>query len=255
MIGEDKSVRGILSYKDVADLAVSLHKANQLEKLGSTSLASIVAAPTVPYRPVKDSSTLHEVATALVVSSAVSHVPIIASNKAVVGLARTSALMKYIVEQSTNNPKLLPDSDKSLSELRLGFRSVVDVMPGLPAIDAFKLMHERHISGIPVIDPEEGTLIGHLSMTDIGIAVSDPSILRKPVEKYLEMVADGARVELVPVVSVSKADSLKKAMERMVKAKLHRVYIVDNPSHEMGSGAVIGILTMEDVLRHTLYSE
>jgi CBS domain-containing protein len=109
--------------------------------------------------------------------------------------------------------------------------------------DAERLMRERHISGLPVVDGH-GALVGVISQTDVledGGAPMAILLRRKP---------SGLRVgELMssPAVAVAITASLVEAARIMRDNRIHRVVAVDE------HGRPVGVLSASDFV--TLYAD
>jgi CBS domain-containing protein len=111
-----------------------------------------------------------------------------------------------------------------------------------PLEEAERLMRERHISGLPVVD-QHGALVGVISQTDVledGGASMAILLRRKP---------SGLRVgELMtsPAVTVAMTAPLAEAARLMRDNRIHRV-VVDE------SGRPIGVLSASDFV--ALYAD
>jgi CBS domain-containing protein len=134
---------------------------------------------------------------------------------------------------------------------RLGGLVVADVMTldpiaisaDAPLEDAERLMHERAISGLPVVDAA-GTLVGVISRTDV---VEDGTI---PMAILLRKKPSGLRVgELMssPAITVETTDPLIEAARRMRDNRIHRLVAVDD------AGRPVGVLSASDFV--ALYAE
>jgi CBS domain-containing protein len=145
-------------------------------------------------------------------------------------------------------------------------KTVADVMshdpifvgPKTPIKEAIKILAERHISGLPVVD-EAGKLVGVISETDllwqetgveppIYITFLDSVIyLENPVRHEQELhKALGQTVEEVmsgEPVTVTPDQPLRKAAKLMQEKSIRRLAVTDN------TGKVIGILTPGDIVR------
>lgn len=105
-----------------------------------------------------------------------------------------------------------------------------------PLEDAERLMRERAISGLPVVDPN-GRLVGVISRTDV---VEDGSV---PMAILLRKMPSGLRVgELMssPAITVETTDALIEAARRMRDNRIHRLVAVDD------GGRPVGVLSASD---------
>jgi CBS domain-containing protein len=112
-----------------------------------------------------------------------------------------------------------------------------------PLEDAERLMRERAISGLPVVD-SGGMLVGVISRTDV---IEDGSI---PMAILLRKIPSGLRVgELMssPAITVETTDPLIEAARRMRDNRIHRLVAVDDV------GRPVGVLSASDFV--ALYAD
>ena len=112
-----------------------------------------------------------------------------------------------------------------------------------PLEHAERLMRERAISGLPVVDAG-GMLVGVISRTDV---VEDGTI---PMAILLRKMPSGLRVgELMssPAVTVETTDPLIEAARRMRDNRIHRLVAVDD------AGRPVGVLSASDFV--ALYAD
>lgn len=113
-------------------------------------------------------------------------------------------------------------------------KSLVSVRWDYPVADAYKLMQEKNIRHLPVVD-QDGNLSGMLSDRDVKRAMS-PSF---PGFNKGSLVGDFMNW---PVISVEQTTPLVKAVKMMMEEKISALLVT------RGSAAV-GIITTEDMLR------
>lgn len=112
-----------------------------------------------------------------------------------------------------------------------------------PLEDAERLMRERAVSGLPVVDAT-GILVGVISRTDV---VEDGTI---PMAILLRKMPSGLRVgELMssPAITVETTDPLIEAARRMRDNRIHRLVAVDD------AGRPVGVLSASDFV--ALYAD
>ncbi|HXF82468.1 MAG TPA: CBS domain-containing protein [bacterium] len=132
---------------------------------------------------------------------------------------------------------------------------VVTVPPELPVRDAARILVERHISGVPVVDAA-GQLVGIVTEADLLYKEATP----KPAEPLLRWFgrslwlerltsayrkAEGRTVAEVMthnVVTATEDTPVHELAARMVRFGVNRLPIVRD-------GAVVGIVTRADVLK------
>ena len=102
--------------------------------------------------------------------------------------------------------------------------------------EAERLMREHHVSGLPVVDEQEG-LVGVISQTDV---LEDGGM---PMALLLRRKPSGLRVgELMtsPAVTVRLTAPLVEAARLMRDNRIHRVVVVDE------RGRAVGVLSASD---------
>jgi CBS domain-containing protein len=112
-----------------------------------------------------------------------------------------------------------------------------------PLEDAERLMRERAISGLPVVDAA-GMLVGVISRADV---IEDGTI---PMAILLRKMPSGLRVgELMssPAITVETTDALIEAARRMRDNRIHRLVVVDDV------GRPLGVLSASDFV--ALYAD
>ncbi|MCL2926822.1 MAG: CBS domain-containing protein [Trichodesmium sp. St16_bin4-tuft] len=134
----------------------------------------------------------------------------------------------------------------------------ITVKPKTPLKEAIKILAEKHISGLPVVD-ENGKLVGIVSETDLMwqesgvtpppyimlldsiIFLENPGRYEKEIHKAL-----GETVEEImtknPLTTTSE-QRLSATAKLMHERSIHRLPVVDE------NGKVIGILTRGDIIR------
>ncbi|HBW30586.1 MAG TPA: CBS domain-containing protein [Nostoc sp. UBA8866] len=134
----------------------------------------------------------------------------------------------------------------------------VVVKPETPLQEAIKILAERRISGLPVVD-NDGKLLGIISETDLMwqetgvtppayimfldsvIYLQNPAVYERDLHKALGQTV-GEVMSKNPV-TVSPEKSVKQAAQLMHDRNVHRLPVLDD------AGQVIGILTRGDIIR------
>ena len=137
-------------------------------------------------------------------------------------------------------------------------RELLTVTPSTQISDAVKLLVDRHISGLPVID-EAGKLVGVLSESDLMwreqgveqppymlflggiIYFQNPLTYDRDLHKALGQTV--GEVMTPHAISITADTTLPEAAKIMHDKKIHRLPVVDENSHP------IGIITESDIVR------
>ncbi len=109
----------------------------------------------------------------------------------------------------------------------------VTISPQAQLSDAFALMKQHQISGIPVVEPESGTLVGILTNRDVRFA-DDPR----------QKVAELMTKELITVPEGVKRDEAQKLLHRH---RIEKLLVVDEAYR------CIGLITVKDIEKAQAY--
>lgn len=144
-------------------------------------------------------------------------------------------------------------------------RDPIVVKPETPLQEAIKILAERRISGLPVVD-DGGQLVGIVSETDLmwretGVTLP-PYIMLLDSVIYLENPAKYERAlhkalgqtvgEVMTkknLLTIRPDKPLRDAAQLMHERSVHRLPVVDD------TGKVVGILTRGDIVRHLAASQ
>ena len=106
------------------------------------------------------------------------------------------------------------------------------------ALEAARLMRRRHVGDLVVVDdPDEGRVpLGVVTDRDLAVEVLGNGLDPQTTTAGMLMQR--------PVVIASESEETAQAIERMRTHGVRRVPVVD------ARGAVVGIVTLDDLLRH-----
>jgi CBS domain-containing protein len=137
-------------------------------------------------------------------------------------------------------------------------RDLLTVTPSTPLAEAVKLLVDRHISGLPVID-DAGELVGVISESDLMlreqgleqppymiflggvIYFQNPLTYDRDLHKALGQTV--GEVMTPHAISITADTTLPEAAKIMHDRKIHRLPVVDGDRHP------IGIITEGDIVR------
>jgi CBS domain-containing protein len=173
-------------------------------------------------------------------------------------LITQSRIIQFVAVMLDN----LPKTTKTLEELKLGVSPVLTISENSTAFQAFKLMREKRISGLAVVN-DDGKLVGSISASDlkiIGYDVKFWNLLGLPVKQYLRELNKASHPEFRShlflwarepsgepiVIQCKKTDTLKFAVKLLNFYRVHRVYVVDENNRP------VSILTLREVLQSLL---
>ncbi|MCX7606824.1 MAG: IMP dehydrogenase [Bacteroidia bacterium] len=109
----------------------------------------------------------------------------------------------------------------------------ITLPPHAPVREAFQLMAEHRIGGIPIIDPER-RLLGILTNRDIRFVTADDT----PVSTYMTPA---------PLVTAPEGTHLEEAEAILRRHRIEKLPLVDD------AGRLVGLITYKDILRRRAY--
>jgi CBS domain-containing protein len=127
---------------------------------------------------------------------------------------------------------------------------VVTVGPGAPLRDVARLLVERRISGVPVLD-DDGTVLGVVSEADILVKERGRDGGASLFERVFELdtqsekfgARDAADAMTTPAVTIRPTRSVSEAASLMLERSVNRLPVVDT------HGKLLGIVTRADLVR------
>ncbi|XP_073291406.1 SNF1-related protein kinase regulatory subunit gamma-1-like [Primulina huaijiensis] len=145
---------------------------------------------------------------------------------------------------------------KKLFELGLPLmkpRQIIKVNEDEPVLQAFKLMRQKGVGGVPVVENGGSKAIGNISIRDIQFLLVAPQIYREyrsitaknfltTVRSYLEEEHEKESPLLGGMVTCRRGDTLKEVITKLDSMKIHRIYVVD------GGGNLEGVVTLRDII-------
>ena len=139
-------------------------------------------------------------------------------------------------------------------------REIITISPEAKTLDAARILLERRINGLPVVDAD-GRLVGILCQSDLVAQqkrLSLPSFFNlldgliplastKTWEQEIQRIGANtvAQAMTADPVTVSPDTSLEEIASLMVDRKLHTLPVVEN-------GKLVGVVGKEDILRTLL---
>lgn len=134
----------------------------------------------------------------------------------------------------------------------------ITVKPSDSVETVLKLLEEKHISGLPVVD-EEGKVVGVVSEADLlfkekpirmplYLTFLDSIIYLEPLDKFRQQLKKSLGVLVEDVMSsnpitISPDTSVSQAAELILNKRINRLPVVD------GTERLVGIITRNDLLK------
>jgi CBS domain-containing protein len=249
---ESKQYTGFLDLRDLVSWAVFLFD----EQADDESLDIINAGPrffkhfsdgiNVKYlsrrnmfKSVRQGAPLLDVAKQMRLG--VKRVPVLNAEGRVSGIVSQSALNRFLYE---NTKALMGDTSISLSTLTIGQHPVLSASFSTPAIEVFRLMDNKHISGVAVVDGS-GVITANTSSRDLKLFLRNPrrGILSLPVAEFLSQLRQ-AGTDTAAVVTCHDTETLAQAMGKIASTNVHRIYVLDPKE------AVQRVITLTDIMKY-----
>jgi CBS domain-containing protein len=248
-------MRDILSahvayYKDLQDEtssseAASAHNHSDLMTKWFTGkgVTTKYLASRNPFVSCKPNDTLDEVCHILV-DKHCHRIPVVGEEGRCISIISQSALVKFLVEKVESQDLL----EESLEEANLKYiKDIIKAADTASASEVFKLLDSHRLSGIAVVDSEDGRLVGNTSARDIKMAIMDEGRTARmdmDILSYLAAVrqATPAKKERYPSAHISEHSTVGHAIRLLAKTGYHRVFVVDDKT------CPVGVISVADVI-------
>eukprot|EP01121_Diplochlamys_sp_Union-15-3_P015127 TRINITY_DN493_c0_g2_i1.p1 TRINITY_DN493_c0_g2~~TRINITY_DN493_c0_g2_i1.p1 ORF type:complete len:217 (-),score=19.46 TRINITY_DN493_c0_g2_i1:159-809(-) len=135
---------------------------------------------------------------------------------------------------------LKPLSVKKISELPLGTYPIFQVQSNDSVLRALKLISDKDISAVPVVDPADGKIVANFSASDLrGLLLSELSDFT---DKIIDYLSHRYPKSLNPL-TVNGSDSLETVFSKIIEGRVHRAWVVNSKKQP------IGCISMTDLLK------
>jgi len=234
---------------------------NKTEEFMNTKLSDVEDEANFRLDPVfivKENATLLE-AVRVIVTNLAHRVVVVNDQGDLVNVITQSRLIQFI----SNIVDSIPKCKKSLTELKMDNKSLVCVLENQTAYEAFRIMKERNMTGLAVIN-SNGALLGNISISDLKLISYRPSywsFLSKTVVEYLQAIRSNPDTKIRSHVFALLEDSSSKyplvlkcrphhslgfVIRMLAYYRVHRLYVVDD------LGIPSGVITLTDILKELL---
>lgn len=145
--------------------------------------------------------------------------------------------------------------NKKLFELGLPMMktsNMIKVHEDEPVLQAFKLMRQNGVGGVPVVGSDGSKAVGNISIRDIQYLLTAPGIYKNyrsittrhfltAVRSYLEERHKESPL-LSGMITCRRNDTLKEIIAKLDSMKIHRIYVADE------GGNLEGVITLRDII-------
>lgn len=192
------------------------------------------------FSPVEESQPLLMAAQTMV-KDRTHRLPVLDGAGALTTIVTQSALVDLIAK----NAGKFKVFNKTVGKLKLGLKDVFSVKEGDAAVDAFRLIYEKGVSGVAVTD-EAGALRGNISASDlreIGYDGSSVESLFLTAGEFVARVAEQVSADRPNPgpVAVTTAATVEEVVTKFHEFRTHRVYVVDGEK-------TVGVISLVDVI-------
>ncbi|GAA0140248.1 kinase modulator [Lithospermum erythrorhizon] len=182
-------------------------------------------------------------------------IPVVDVGESKINNIITQASVIHMLEECSGLPWFESLGSKKLSDLGLplmGSNRIVKVYEDEPVLQAFKLMREKGVGGVPIIEQDGTKAVGNISIRDIQFLLIAPEIYREyrsitaknflsAVKKYLEGQQKDS-LTLSGLVTCKRSATLNEVIVKLDEVELHRIYVVDD------HGNLEGVITLRDII-------
>lgn len=218
----------------------------QLQKSGQT-IAQIAGLSGEKSKliPVMHGTSINDVMQ-IMVKNGVQRVPVMNPlTNALENFVTQSTLIQYFAKNSAKFGKY---GEYTLSELGFKPKHVFSVKETDLAIDAFKMMSEHKITGIPIVD-NEGTIITNISSRDLRNVLTDTSFFEKlqlPAERFVSDLKSKTFLHnaetMYPKICCKFSNKFVEVLHKLAATRIHRIYVVENTEKP------VGVISLDDIV-------
>lgn len=210
-----------------------------------------------PFVPVTDDAPLLEVCR-LSATRHAHRVPVIdATTGRCIRIISQATLVKFIAKNLMNEATMSDDLKKffelHLTDDECTFpykKDIVSAKDSATACEVFSLMDSKRLSGIAIVDAEDGAHVGSTNASDIRLAAAMDDHSDATFDlglNILSYLAGARQVEpdkndKYPMAHVKESSTLTHAIKMLAKTGMHRVFVVD------GFLEPIGVVSVSDII-------
>lgn len=201
-----------------------------------------------PFKAVKASDSLVHVCELLGSrSSKLKRVAVVDDKDQVIGIVSQTTLVAFLSKELSHASL----AAKSVEELALGTSPVIALEDSVPALEAFRVMDAKRITGLAIVDGH-GRLVGNLSARDLKLFVKhiDFDRLLQPVGEFIKDLRRSSIDISAPTITVFPHDTFQLVVGKLAATKVHRIFVTDDEAHFRP----IRVISLVDVLHAVLSS-
>jgi len=193
-----------------------------------------------PFHPVPRGYSLFAAVELLARERGLHRVPIVDEDRKLVHLATQSQVVDFL---SRNLESMGTIRNKPASFI-CHTHSVITIHENDTAINAFKLMIEKNIHAVAVVN-DEGQLSGVISVRDLKAISSDARLfwrLYQTVQNFIQKLKNAHDDRPHRVISAKPDESYESIIKKLAEHKLHGLFVVNEEHKPVGAVALKDIL-------------
>jgi len=163
-------------------------------------------------------------------------------NNHIVRILTQTNIIKYLA----NNPTTMGlRAEQPVSKFGRLRTELVSVTPDTLTVEAFKLMAEKRLNSVAIVN-KEGVLMGSLSATDLkGLREFKFMRLLLPVSEFVAEIRKEQGRNAEYVVKCYQNTSLKRLVELVNHEHVHRIFVVDDNNRPLA------VVSLTDLIRES----
>lgn len=201
-----------------------------------------------PFKPVKTGASLLEVVKILA-QGIFRRVPVVNDKGQVVNIISQSSIITFL---NSKADKFKTEGSKTIDDLHLGSRPVACARSDGRALDAFRVMSEKKLSGLAIVD-KEGKFIANTSSSDLKLYLIKPHIALE--SSLIDFLRDLRQEEVKddtddksPTIAVLPTSTLSNVIARLAATKVHKIFVADDKK----DFKPLAVISLTDILRLVL---
>lgn len=197
-----------------------------------------------PFRSVKNTDSLSVVMELLAKKGPgrIKRVAVVDDAGLVVNIVSQTTLIAHLASLISQHSLYL---GRTVDELHLGTAPIISIQESAPAIEAFKIMDSKQVTGLGLVDTH-GKLVGNVSARDLKIFIKhiDFELLAQPVGEFVKHLRQVAIDIKSPTITVFPSAKFELVVGKLAATKVHRVFVVDDEAHFRP----VRVISLADVL-------
>ncbi|TQD80516.1 hypothetical protein C1H46_033932 [Malus baccata] len=145
---------------------------------------------------------------------------------------------------------------KPISDFGLPFMSseeVISITSNDLILEAFKMMRDNKIGGLPVVEGPKKNIVGNVSIRDIRYLLLKPELFsnfrKLTVRDFMSTIATTNEIgKVIQPITCKLGSPLGNVIESLASKSVHRIHVVAGEE-----GEVVGVITLRDVISCFIY--